>query len=49
MGGCGSDVLSRLGPEFSKFVAAEKGKVFIDTKVKELKESIFKQSDQVKN
>lgn len=33
MGACGSDMLERLGPEFGKFVAVEKGKDFLNVKL----------------
>lgn len=33
MGACGSDLLEKLGPDFGKLVACEKGKEFIDQKI----------------
>lgn len=48
MGACGSDLLQKLGPEFGKLVAAQKGKEFLDQKVKEVKDNVFKQSNGIK-
>lgn len=48
MGGCGSDLLERMGPQFGKFVACEKGKEFVDQKVKEVKDKVFHSSDDLK-
>ncbi len=45
MGGCGSNMIERLGPEFGKVVAVEKGKLFVDTKVKEFKDTLLRQTD----
>lgn len=33
MGACGSALLERMGPEFGKFVAVEKGKDYLTTKL----------------
>lgn len=49
MGACGSDSINKLGPEFGKFVAAEKGKVLIDQKAKEFKDAVFRESDRTKS
>ncbi len=49
MGACGSEMLEKLGPEFGKFVACEKGKEFVDQKIREVKDTFYKSSDNVKN
>lgn len=45
MGACGSGLLERLGPEFGKLVACEKGKVFVDEKVLQIKNTLYSKSD----
>lgn len=48
MGTCGSGILERLGPEFGKFVAVEKGKKFLDEKVNEVKNTLASRGQDVK-
>lgn len=49
MGVCGSDLLSKFGPEIAKLVSIEKAKEFLDDKVKENKDQIFSQIGSIKN
>jgi hypothetical protein len=48
MGACGSDIFEKLGPEFGKFVAVEKGKKFLDEKVSEVKNTLAARTQDVK-
>lgn len=40
MGACGSGLAQSMGPKFAQFVACEKGKEFVDKKVKDLKKVV---------
>lgn len=49
MGVCGSDLLEKFGPQIGQLVACEKGKEFIDVKVKDIKNLLYSKSDELKN
>lgn len=49
MGNCGSDLVQQMGPQFAQLVATEKGKVFVDTKINEIKNKVSKLSLENKN
>lgn len=48
MGACGSNLLEKLGPEFGKFIACEKGKQFLEQKIREIKDKFYDESDKAK-
>lgn len=47
MGSCGSNVVDQLGPQFGKYIAVEKGKLFIDQKVREMKDNVSRQTAEI--
>lgn len=48
MGACSEAMAAKLGPDFAKLVAAEKGKEFLGTKVAEIKNIMGERGDQIK-